>query len=233
MQSDTLIVISHYAGRDIRHLSALVSRIQRVTKNILIIINDDQAIRDTEAVFMGFSVIVRPNFGMNIGAWNCAFEKFPIYKFYIFLQDECSLLRDDFLVAYENELARHDTGMTGESINYKWDKPWSEMLKSPLNYRVSNNFYRVEYYLYLMDKWEINPGLTGRHLRSLVWGFNNDSLRRLGGFPIGLSKEECIAAEIAVSRKIEQLGLRVTQISASPFSFFSHSEWRTDGLSKK
>jgi hypothetical protein len=80
--------------------------------------------------------------------------------------------------------------------------------------------------------WGINPGVTGRHLRSLVWGFSNESLSRLGGFPIGSTKEECIASEIAVSKKIEQLGLSVTQISDTPFTFFKHEEWRADGTSK-
>jgi hypothetical protein len=233
MQSEMLTVISHYAGRDIQQLSTLLSQVQRITKNILIVVNDDQAVEETEAFFMGFPVILRPNFGMNIGAWNAAFEKFPMYKFYIFLQDECSLIRNDFLVAYEKELSRNDIGMTGESINYKWDKPWSEMLKSPLNYQVSKNLHRVEYYLHLMGKWKINPGLTGRHLRSLVWGFNNNALSQLGGFPIGSSKEECIAAEIAVSKKIEELGLKVTQISDVSFSYFSHGEWLADGTKKK
>ena len=232
MQNNTLVVISHYASRGSRQLSELLSQISRVSKNILIVVNDDQVAQEVLGSFIGYPAIFRPNIGMNIGGWDAVFRNYSSYKYYVFLQDECSLIRDDFISAYEVELAQSGVGMTGESINNKWDRPWIEMLKSPLNYFVSQNLTRVEHYLYLMRKWNVDPGSTGRHLRSLVWGFNHDSLARLGGFPVGKTKEECIAAEISVSKKIEELGLRVTQISDIPFSFFRHQEWRSDGTSK-
>lgn len=232
MQSDTLIIISHYASRSDKQLSALLTQISEFSKNILIVINDDDVTAESAGFFKGYPAIFRPNIGMNIGGWNAAFTRHPTHKYYIFLQDECSVIRGDFISAYESELSKFGVGMTGESINKKWDKSWDEMLKSPLNYLVDKNLSRVEYYLYLMSVWGIKPGVTGRHLRSLVWGFGNEALGRLGGFPMGSTKEECIASEIAVSKKIEQLGLSVTQISASAFTFFRHEEWRTDGTSK-
>jgi hypothetical protein len=232
MQSNTLIIISYYVSRNNRQLSSLLTQISHFSKNVLIVINDDEIATETVGFFKGYPAILRPNIGMNIGAWNATFQRYPTYKNYIFLQDECSLMRDDFISAYESELGKFGVGMTGESINKKWDKSWCEMLKSPLNYPVNQNLSRVEYYLYLMNMWGINPGITGRHLRSLVWGFSNEALSRLNGFPIGNTKEECIASEIAVSKKIEQLGLSVTQISDTPFTFFKHEEWRADGTSK-
>lgn len=83
-----------------------------------------------------------------------------------------------------------------------------------------------------MSSWGVNPGGNGRHLRSLVWVLNQDALRRISRFPEGRNKEECIASEISVSKKIEEIGLTVTQISKTPFSFFKHEEWRLDGHSK-
>ena len=83
-----------------------------------------------------------------------------------------------------------------------------------------------------MKKWGIKPGLTGLHLRSLVWGFKREVLEELFPFPIGKTKEECIASEIAVSKKVEQLGLKVTQIHKKPFKYISHVEWKLDGSSK-
>jgi hypothetical protein len=65
-----------------------------------------------------------------------------------------------------------------------------------------------------------------------VWFFPGTMLRLLGGFPVGANRGECVAAEIAVSRKIVSLGYRFDQICEPPFSFFGHSEWRSDGLSK-
>lgn len=238
MYNDTLVVISHYAGRQLDCLRDLISQVSVLTKNILIVINDDKKLEEHKDFYNGFPVIIRPNIGMNIGAWNAAFEHYPDYMFYIFLQDECLLVRPDFLDAYRRELSLSGVGMTGESINYKWDLPWQRMLVSPLNYLTTifshgKRLTRVEYYLSLLSAWKIHPGSTGKHLRALVWGFNQSALRQLNGFPLGESKEECIASEIAVSKKIEALGLQVTQISDIPFFYFKHQEWRADGVSKK
>jgi hypothetical protein len=237
MHNDVLVVISHYAGRQLDGLNELITQISVITKNILIVINSDLNSSEHKDFYNGFPVIIRPNTGMNIGAWNSAFENYPDYKFYIFLQDECSVVRPDFLDAYKKELSLSGVGMTGESINFKWDISWQRMLQSPLNYLTDffsdgHRLSRVEYYLRLLGAWKIYPGSTGRHLRALVWGFNQSSLSQLNGFPLGSSKEECIASEIAVSKKIEELGLRVTQISSIPFYYFKHQEWRVDGASK-
>lgn len=233
---DVLIVISHYSARDKTALYALLKKISDITSHILVVINDDSAVSESFSKLGDFPVITRPNIGMNIGGWNSAHANFPNYKYYIFLQDECSLLRGDFIEAYKKELGTKNVGMTGESINHKWDKSWVELFHSPLNYVIENaaghRISRVEHYLAAMSGWGINPGGSGRHLRSLVWGLNQDALRRIGRFPEGRNKEECIAAEISVSKKIEEIGLTVTQISKTPFSFFKHEEWRLDGHSK-
>ena len=57
-------------------------------------------------------------------------------------------------------------------------------------------------------------------------------MEKISPFPIGNTKEECIASEIAVSKKVEQLGLKVTQINERPFKYISHIEWKLDGSSK-
>lgn len=237
MSDNFLIVISHYAARNDWHLKNLLSDISRITKNILVVINSDDQNFESEGYFQGYPMLTRPNNGMNIGGWNAAYHKYPNYKYYIFLQDECSLVRHDFLEAYEKLLNNHEVGMVGESLNFKWDRSWQDMYLSSLNYPIdvmfnSRRVSRVEYYLNLFHKWRVEPGSTGRHMRALIWGFRGETLSRLGGFPIGESKEQCIAAEIAVSKKIEQLGLLVIQASENSFPFFRHQEWRTDGTSK-
>lgn len=231
MDDDVLIVISHYVARDKNSLKSVLNSLFGVAQNILIVINDDMAIGESFGKLGDIPVITRPNIGMNIGGWNSAYKNYPNYKYYIFLQDECSLLRDDFIRAYKRELSATDVGMTGESINSKWDKSWVELFHSPLNYLIQNipghRISRVEFYLALMERWGVNPGKNGRHLRSLVWGFNQVALSKIGGFPEGQNKEECIASEISVSKKIEEIGLRVTQISKTPFTFLSmkNGDW--------
>jgi hypothetical protein len=91
---------------------------------------------------------------------------------------------------------------------------------------------RVDFYLHCMEAWGIEPGKTGRHLRSLIWFVPGDIMAKLGGFPQGDNKGECIAAEIGVSRKIEQLGHSFRQIREVPFSYIYHTEWQRDGFRK-
>lgn len=237
MSNDALIVISHYAKRDDYFLKKLLLEISQVTRKILVVINSDFVNCVSEEFYLGYPALVRPNLGMNIGGWDAAFHRYSNYEHYIFLQDECSLLRYDFLEVYKRKLSDPNVGMVGESINFKWDRSWRDMFLSPLNYSTeivlgSRKISRVENYLNTLHAWKIDPGFGGRHLRALVWGIKGETLFRIKGFPIGETKEQCIASEIAVSKKIEQLGLRVDQISETPFTYFKHDEWRSDGVSK-
>src|SRR5690606_31973330 len=87
---------------------------------------------------------------------------------------------------------------------------------------------RVDSYLDFMRRNNIDPGETGRHLRSLIWFASRDTLEAIDGFPIGVNYGECIAAEIAVSRKVEALGGKVEQVAEEPFCFFRHLEFNRD-----
>jgi hypothetical protein len=238
MRDDVLVVISHYAQRSKENIKSLLVSLSSLSINILIVINRDEVFQEEFVEFLGFPALNRPNIGMNIGAWDSGYKHYPNFKYYIFLQDECVMTNAEFISAYVSKLEIQGVGMIGESINHKWDKPWLEMMKSPLNYPVNifqdgKILSRVEYYLNLMSAWNVNPGVSGRHLRALVWGFAGDVLHRIEGFPIGKTKEECIASEIAISKKIEQFGLQVVQIAKEPFEYFRHDEWREDGAQKK
>lgn len=236
--SNTLVVVSHYEPNPKQPLAKLTGTLESLAENILVVVNDDAAASESiESAGQSVRVIRRPNTGMNIGGWDSAFHAFPDYDFYIFLQDECQIVRDDFIVRYAAELSKDGIGMTGESINPKWAFDWNTLAHSPLNYDVGVDqgglpVSRVEYYLSCMKKWGVQPGVTGRHLRSLIWAFNRHALARIKGFPIGLNKEECIASEIAVSKMVEQHGLAVTQIAEEPFEYIWHTEWQRDGQSK-
>lgn len=234
----TLIVVSHYDLRSKTVLLDLINSLIGCRCDIVVVVNNDDfdsVCRDNYCP--GVVRINRPNTGMNIGAWDCAFREFPDYEYYIFLQDECMVGNFAFIEAYAARLSDATIGVIGESINFKWNINWNLISKSPLNYviglnNLGNKVGRVEYYLCMMKKWGVEPGTTGRHLRALVWAIRGDVLLKINGFPIGTSKEECIAAEISVSKSVEQLGLRVEQVDVDAFKYIQHSEWRNDGSSK-
>lgn len=238
MKNKILITISHYNIRNKDNLIKLINSLKNELSDLLIVINDDDCIKEKNTFFYNTRALIRPNTGMNIGAWNASFLKNRDYDFYLFLQDECQILDNIFIKKYIDELSKKDVGMTGESVNYKWANSWSNIAHSTLNYKVGYNvnktpIFRVQFYLNLMKKWNIDPGISGIHLRALVWGFTKEVLNLVSPFPLGIKKEECIAAEIAVSKKVESLGFKVTQISEQPFKYISHFEWKLDGTSKK
>lgn len=236
-KSKLLITISHYNKRDKINLINLINSLTYEKCDLFIVINDDNCKVEQLGYFYNVQTLTRPNTGMNIGSWNAAYLNNKDYDFYLFLQDECKILEKSFIACYINELSKKEVGMTGESINNKWDNKWDFLANSRINYVVGYDMhkkpvYRVQYYFNLLKTWLIQPGENGRHLRSLIWGFKKETLNKISSFPIGKTKEECIVAEIAVSKKVEQIGLKVTQVHKKPFKYISHIEWKLDGTSK-
>lgn len=238
-----LTVISHYAARPDDCLQSLFARLSELAGNILVVVNSDEQenaqLRELKSASNGrfIGVLMVPNRGMNIGAWDAAYRAFPDFGYYVFLQDECLLLDPAYEARYKAALGTAGVGMVGETINPKWDFTWEVMRKSPLNYQFPDAISqkpidRVSFYLACMEKWRIDPGPTARHLRALVWGFSRQCLRTIDGFPIGVTKEECIAAEIGVSRKVVSADYQLLQIGLKPFDCFGHVEWRSDGVAK-
>lgn len=232
------IIISYYSAREPDSLNQLLNDLSRYQKNILVSINHD-ADCQFKNINLDVPHIFNKNVGMNIGAWHHGYKHDTSDDLYIFLQDECFLKNHDFLNAvikkFESDCA---LVMLGETINKKWAHSWNTLSRSSLN-SLENDHYvdghrspRVQCYTNAMLGWNINPGDTGEHLRSLVWVLPGKIMRQLGGFPIGRNRGECIAAEIGVSRKIMSLGYKFDQIAPIPFSYFGHCEWRSDGASK-
>jgi hypothetical protein len=237
--SDALIVVSYYAKRTREHLDALLSQLEAHGHDTLIVTNSDSAragqlSRESRNRWS----FERPNVGMNIGAWAAGWCALPTYEYYLFLQDECRIERDDFLEAYIAALNQPRVGLVGETINPKWAQPWAGLLNGPLDtvepeHEIDGrSTSRVRTYLHYLGTWGIEPGSTATHLRSLVWFTRRGVIEEIGGFPAGRNRGECIAAEIAVSRAIEQRGYRVMQASDEPFTYISHAEWRRDGWRK-
>jgi hypothetical protein len=232
------IIVSYYATRNVETLLALLDSLRDYSDFISVIANTDLNHQHL-GLDLDVPIIYNKNIGMNIGAWNRGFQEFPSEDFYIFLQDECFIKADGFIELISKRFKNNpNLGLLGETINKRWDQPWSELLGSQLNsFEAEHEIAgipsrRVDTYLHHLKRWKIHPGPTARHLRSLIWALPGKIMREIGGFPVGNNKGECIAAEIAVSRKIAELGYKFDQMGVCPFSYFGHAEWRSDGLSK-
>ncbi len=238
--SRSAIIISFYAPRPADDLHQLMTSLDACKDQGIIVINSDHLSGEPQShQLAGWQAIAAPNRGMNIGAWQQGFLARPDEEFYFFLQDECFIKQPGFFDACIRRF--HDNpalGMLGESLNAKWNHPWSALRNSNLNWRDDDHQIdgeqvpRVDFYLRTLQRMGIDPGDSALHLRSLCWAFRGDALRAIAGFPIGASKGECIAAEIGVSRHILQHGYQFDQVAAAPFHYIGHREWKSDGSSK-
>ena len=55
---------------------------------------------------------------------------------------------------------------------------------------------------------------------------NRKTLDTIDGFYTGATYGECIASEIAISRKITSIGGKIQQVRKEPFYFIRHKDWK-------
>lgn len=232
------MVISYYDRRPVDDLYQLFNTIGEqaagIDFNICVVVNSTSDARLNLDIGIPIQVLYRSNLGMNIGAWDYGWRTYPAYDDYLFLQDECYIVRENWLDAFRRRGEELGVGMVGESMNQSWDRSWADLRRQqegvvlPDHVIDGKGVNRVDYYLKFLHDAGIEPGLGGRHLRALVWYFRGDVLSRIGGFPQGCNYPECIASEIGVSKRVEGLGLRVEQLDDEPFRYICHREWNQD-----
>jgi len=230
-----LVVINQFDQRPLDDLlnllEALHSHDDDTAFDTCVVINQSLAVRKVRELPGVEFLHYRENTGMNIGAWDYGWRCHPDYDFYLFLQDECIVLTHDWTRQFINRLLDRSVGLVGESYNARWDKPWSVLQSKNAGSTMPDHLIdgkpadRVAAYLDFMARRNIDPTSDAGHVRALVWALRGDTLRAIHGFPLGDNYGECIAAEIAVSKMVVALGLKVVQLSVEPFHCFSHAEW--------
>ncbi|HSW14710.1 MAG TPA: class I SAM-dependent methyltransferase [Solimonas sp.] len=235
-----LVVISYYDRHSPQNLQRLIDSMERHPAghswDIAIVANrtSDKPLQLGLKSARGIRVHERENLGMNIGAWDHGWRAEGGYRHYLFLQDECYVVRRNWLQAFVRLSQNTSAGLLGESLNPAWDRSWEQLKKVHAGAVLPDHSVegkpapRVEVYLDFLRRQAIPPGDSGRHLRSLVWFARRETLETIGGFPTGANYGECIAAEIGVSRKVESLGLRALQVASEPFRFIRHFEYNRD-----
>lgn len=234
MDLRTHLVISYYDRRSPAALHSLLAQIsacpRRPEKTTVVVNETGGEVAQVELGDSSVSVLRRHNVGMNIGAWDAGWRQVDS-DLHVFMQDDCYILRNDWLDLFERAAAKPGVGLVGESFNPSWEHSW-DMLghlhagsQLPEHTIDGKTVPRVELYLHMLNKWGIVQGATGRHLRSLVIAATQRTLSRINGFPCGSSYGECIAAEIGISRAVEAAGLRLVQVGDEPFLAIGHHDW--------
>jgi hypothetical protein len=121
-----LVVVSNYEPRGLANAATLLREIRESRPgasrfDICLAIKSDRASDDHRlSSEEGIWRITRSNSGMNIGAWDCAWRALDDYEGYLFLQDECQLVRDGWLDAFAAGASAPGIGMLGETVNTRW-----------------------------------------------------------------------------------------------------------------
>lgn len=218
----TLIIIAYWDGHPHQDLSRLLMQLdpeaRRCGIDICVVVNSmaEEPV-PLPRVSSKVALLYRENSGMNIGAWEHGWRTLSGYDHYIFLQSECVVLQSGWPEAYAAALYDMSAGLIGETI--AWHQPWQEILELP------KFGARFAGYLRQLTAWGIAAGETAQHVQSLIWASRREVLDAIGGFPIGASRDTCIAAEIGVSRKVEAAGLRLRLVGSRRFQFISHPQW--------
>jgi len=237
------VVISYYDARPSEQLVALMDQIASVPAGVpfraRIVVNQEvMAPLELPARHAEIPILYRKNVGFNIGAWEAGWRASPRFAMYTFLQDDCYIKRAGWLAAYVHRLRQASVGLVGESMS-GWAK-WREVESDPLffgrrpNHEVASGgrAEQLKTMYAFFERNGIDQGLSSRHLQSLVLAARRETLERIGGFPIGLSYHEAVAAEIGISKRVESEGLLLRQAAWLPFTFVGHAQWRSSTLKR-
>jgi len=176
------------------------------------------------------TIFVRENVGYNLGAWDYAWRRLSDYKWFLFLQDDCQIIRHRWLYRFQRRFdSVRDCGLVGEYLPRFYDRPWSdaedEVLTVTRTASEAERLRAIREYRHQLNRWGIPEGQTARNVTSVVHYTSRRILELVDGYNIGRTKTEAIAAEIAFSRKIEAQGLRLVQLGRYRHSTISHPQW--------
>jgi hypothetical protein len=234
-----LVVISHYNVWETEQLIALLDQIANIPAGypfrLRIVVNQarPQPLQ-LPGRHSGIEVLYRENTGFNIGAWEHGWRTGPPFDIYLFLQEECRIARPNWLLPYVRQVQNGKIGLLGEQIG--WDSTWRFLQDYSGNYCQSwgtlvdgRRVDMASYYMDFLERNGIPRGSKGDHLQTLILATTKPVLEAVNGFTMGTHYHEAVASEIAISKKVQALGLRIKQAGLLPFTYIEHAQWADTG----
>jgi hypothetical protein len=231
-----MVVVSHYNARPTTQLVDLLDATQTLPSGwpfgIRVVVNLGVPKRLVlPARHQQVEILYRENTGYNIGAWDHGWRTGGPAMSYLFLQEECRLLRPDWLAAFVRQGAATGVGLVGECLSPHWDALWEDLVQRCRGERLEGHLVdgqpadRVPCYLDFFRRHGIPSGRRADHLQSLILYARREVLQAINGFPVGRNYGEAIAAEIGISKKVQSLGLRIGEVGPHPFHYIEHPQW--------
>jgi hypothetical protein len=234
------VVVSTWSGNPPEYLLALCRSMQEHEAGVpfdpVLVANglDFQLPSELRARFR--EVLVRENRGLNLGAWDHAWRALPEHERFLFLQDDCRVLRKGWLADFARRFESVPRcGLVGEHLNHGWDRPWGELCDAELQGarkgEAGRRFAaRARGYRERLAAWGVPEGATARHLTSVVHFTSREMLEAVNGYRSARDHDEAIAAEIAFSRQIAARDRELVQVAARRHSRIGHREWKSESL---
>ncbi|MEM9132870.1 MAG: hypothetical protein AAF962_06065 [Actinomycetota bacterium] len=235
--SRSLVIVAYHDQRPVEPVLRLFDSMDRhdpgLAHDRVVVVNTTDGARVAELRSAGITCVEKPDRGMNLGAWDHGWRTSPRHDAFLFLQDDCTVVRRGWLRAFADACGP-GVGLVGESFNENWNAPWNELRESrghiPIGEHVLDGkpANRIDVYLDFMRRSGIDPGAGGDHLRGQVWYAHRTALEDIDGFPYPTNRGEWIGAEIAVSRSMVARGWELVQVDESPFHYIAHHEWQVE-----
>ncbi len=231
----TSIIVSHYNRWPTTQLVALLDQIHTIPAGapfaVTVVVNQELpeplVLPERHA---GTDVLYRENTGYNIGAWEHGWRQRPGFDHYLFLQEECRILRPGWLAPFRRLAARPSVGAIGESLHWaglSWQRLRRQYRDLPFVAPVDGRQVPFSAGIQAgLNRLGLAEGATGAHLQSLVLYLRRDVLEAIGGFRIGLTYGEATIAEVAISKQVAALGLKVREVGPGSFRYILHPQWQ-------
>ena len=232
--SSTLVVVSHYNAWPTDNLVALLDQMVAIPAGepfgTRVVVNqaEDKPL-DLPSRHAGIEVLYRPNTGYNIGAWDLGWRTEPGFDCYLFLQEECQLRRPNWVQAFTRLVRQPKVGLVGESLHwggFSWDRLDQYYAHFPFAAQVEGREVPIPVGIRAgLARLGVPAGKTGAHLQSLVLCARRPVLEAMDGFTLGSDYAEATVAEVAASKRVEAMGLRVREVGGGSFRYILHPQW--------
>jgi hypothetical protein len=229
-----LVVISHYNSWPTDQLVALLDQMREIPSGhpfrCLVVVNQavDRPL-ELPAAHADVEILYRENTGYNIGAWDYGWRNASRADYYLFLQEECQIIRPDWLGSFVRMLSRPGVGLVGES------RVWRGLKWNRLEYLHDGSWYGdepgdppipfIDGIRRYLDSEGIPIGETGDHLRAIILATHREVLEAIDGFGIGHTKVDAISCEIGISQAVASKRLAIKQVGITPFRYIVHPQW--------
>jgi hypothetical protein len=218
--ASTLVVICHYNAWSTQHLLSLCDELFSIDAgadfDVTIVVNRAKDINlELPQKYQHIPIIYRKNLGFNIGAWDEAWRKNPDYNFYVFLQEECKILKKQWLEHYIKRVKKKAPCIMGESLEIS--RHW-ELLKNkyPLIYQACQK---------IASEKNIELGASSTHLQTIIMAASSDVMNAMDGFLSKNDKVQAMGAEVMISRHASMKNIRLVQCHWQPYYYIYHPQW--------